>query len=419
VIQKVKIAAVIAEFNPLHDGHRYVIERAKALTGATHVMCVLSGNFVQRAEPAIIEKYQRAEEAIHAGADAVIEMPTAFATGNAEIFAKAGVKIVASFPHVTHLVFGTESKDLSLLRLIATTQVKREKDFERYMEGHLKKGISFDKARCEVIKRFLPKIRAELIEKAMNTPNNILAIEYLKELVRLGVSIAPVGVQRISALSASEIRRRILALPTQRQLLLTGPSEGTINQGQPSVDTRVEQLVETNPKFEPIVSTYLDRAMNFIQYSMFEGIMLYSLMTRLGENIYNANAELVNLIRNIHPVSYTELKLKAPTKRFSVSRITRLALHSTLNVTKKDVEHLYKNEWLPYTNLLAINMDADILFSALCINAKTPLVVRGNKVKPKQTAYFRTLKKIDERAELLYEAITGKRFVKRPRFVKR
>ena len=415
MVQKVKIAAVIAEFNPLHDGHRYIINRAKELTGATHVLVVLSGNFVQRAEPAIIEKYQRAEEAVRAGADAVIEMPVAFATGNAEVFAKAGVKLAASFPHVTHLVFGTESRDLSLLKLIASTQVKREKDFERFITDHLKKGISFDRARCEVIKKLLPKIRAEVIEKTMNTPNNILAIEYLKELIRLGVSVTPVGVQRIDALSASELRKRILSLSFQNQALLNAPEQGKAPE---TVDNSAPQSSDINTLPPAVVQSYLDRTLSGIHYSMFEGIMLYSLMTKIGTNIYNSNTELVNLIKNTHPVSYLELKLKTPTKRFSVSRIVRLALHSALHVTKPDVAHLYKNTWLPYTNLLAINMDADILFSALCINAKTPLVVRGNKVKPKETHYYKTLKRIDERAELLYEAITGKRFIKRPRFVK-
>jgi len=367
-MQKISIAAVIAEFNPLHRGHEYIIKKARELSGASHVLIVLSPNFTQRAEPAVIEKHIRAAAAIHAGADAVVEIPTVYATGNAEVFAKAAVKIVASFPHVTHLVFGTESPDISLIRTIAKTQVGRKNDFENSMTSHIKKGISFDKARCEVIKKLLPKIPSDLIEKTMNTPNNILGIEYLKELVKLQAKVTPIGVQRIQCPSASEIRKKMFDIDT------------------------------------------LDR---------FGSTVLYNLMTRVNENVYNSNTELVNLIRNTHPVTYTELKERAPTKRFSVSRIARLALHSTLGVNKTDIDFLYKHNWLPYTNLLAINTDADALFAALCLNSKTPLVVKGNKIKPRKTNYYHALKQIDQRAELLYESVTGLKFDYKPSFVQR
>ena len=370
-MKKVKVAAVIAEFNPLHDGHRYILAKARETTGASHVLCVLSGNLVQRAEPSIEPKHTRAERAIHAGADAVVEIPTAFATGNAEVFAKAGVKIATSFAHVTHLVFGIESDNLKLLRVIAETQVKRKADFEKYIATHIKKGISFDKARTEVIKKLLPQISADLIEKTMNTPNNILALEYIKELIRLKSRVKPVGIKRLQDLpSASTIRREV----------------------------------------------------NFYQSDVFRSfgsLVLYGAMTRASEEIYNANAELVNLLRNAHPVSYEELSRQLPTKRFSISRIVRLALHSTLGVTKRDIENLYNNDWLPYTRLLAINMDASDLFSAMCLNKKTPVLVRGNKIKPTESAYEKTLRDIDKRAELLFEAITGQRQTNVPRFVTR
>ncbi|MCL2569709.1 MAG: nucleotidyltransferase family protein [Firmicutes bacterium] len=385
-MEKIKIVAVIAEFNPLHRGHKYILKQARAITGATHVLVVLSSNFTQRAEPAIMEKHARAKAAISAGADAVIEIPTAYATGNAEIFAKAGIKLAVSFPHVTNIVFGTESRDISLLKLIATTQVKKKSDFEKYMHGHLKQGISFDKARCEVIKKLLPNISADLIEKTMNTPNNILGIEYLKELARLKSTVVPIGVQRINCPSASQIR-----------------------------ETRMLQGLYASSTIKKKDNLYLSKK----NFESFGQIALFSLMTRLCTEIYNSNEELVNLIKNLHPISYDDLKRDAPTKRFSVSRIARLALHSALDIKKPDIEFLYKNEWLPYTNLLAINTDAGNLFSALCLNSKTPVVVRGNKIKPKENAYYKTLKAIDARAELLYEAITGKHHEKNTLFVKK
>ena len=96
-----KIAVIIAEFNPLHKGHEYLIEQTRALTDCTHIVVIQTGNFTQRGEPAIIEKHLRAQSAIMCGVDAVLEMPTAYATSNAEIYAKAGVQIANAIPPIT------------------------------------------------------------------------------------------------------------------------------------------------------------------------------------------------------------------------------------------------------------------------------------------------------------------------------
>jgi len=390
-MQKVKIAAVIAEFNPLHKGHEYIIKSARELPEATHVLIVQSPNFAQRAEPAIMEKHVRAEAAIHAGASAVVEIPTAYATGNAEVFAKASVQIAVSFPHTSYLVFGTESPDLSIIRQIAKAQVKSKKNFERYMESHLKKGISFDKARCEVVKRLLPKIPAEVIETTMKTPNNILAIEYIKELINLKSSVIPIGIPRIQAPSATMIRGAILAQSKDKEItsaLATPLSKG------------FHHLTSSN-------------------YDVFGATVLFSLMKNLTTETYNSNQELVNLISNCHPTSYRDLKDRAPTKRYSVSRIARLALHSALDVNKSDIKFLYKNKSLPYTKLLAIDACESELFANLCLNRRTPLIVRGNKVHPKKDKYYQAIKRIDDNAELLFEAVTGLKFPQKPIFVKR
>ena len=402
-----RITAIIAEFNPLHKGHKYIIKRARELTDCSHVLVVLSGNFTQRAEPAILEKHTRAALAIKAGADAVVEIPAAYATGNAEVFAKAAVKIACSFSHVTHLVFGTEAHDLSLLKVIAKTMVKRRRDFERTMNFYIKKGISFDKARCEVIKRLLPKVPGEVIEQTMHTPNNILAIEYLKELARLKSNVHPLGVQRIKAPSATQIRAVI------------------VNNSLHVMDNRAAETVYNSsfgllPDVKKKVPIYKADDLGYLEITNFEryaSLALFSIMTKLDTTIYNSNEELVNLIRNLHPTTYRQLKEEAPTKRFAVSRFARLALHCILGVTKKDVAFLYKHCWLPYTNLLAINTKADSLFATLVLNQKTPLIVRGNKIKPKETKYYHAMKKIDERADLLYESVSGEKVPKKCEFV--
>ena len=374
-MNKVKIAAIIAEFNPLHEGHKHIIKQARTQTEASHVLIIQSGNFTQRAEPAILPKHVRAEEALRNGADAVCEIPTAFATGNAEIFAKASVQIAHSFPHITNLVFGIEpimgtaEATVALLKKIATAQVKRRKDFERFIKPHIKQGMSFDIARCEVVKKLLPNIPSHIIESAMRTSNNILGIEYLKELCRLKSKIVPIGIARINNLSASEIRKQMIK-----------------------------------------------RRSNIPCYEKFGAMALFNMRRNMSPDIYNSNPELVNLLFNASPATYDDLKLHVPTRRFSISRISRLALHATLGITKKDMAFLYDNEHLPYTNLLAIKSSEGSLFSALCLNENTPLVVRGNRNKPKDSAYARALMRVDEVAELMYQTVCGRIFLNRPVF---
>ena len=104
-----KICAIICEYNPFHNGHKYLIDQAKLLSGADAILCIMSGNFVQRGESAILEKHQRAALAVEYGADIVIELPTVFATSNAELFARGSISILAKIPQVTHLCFGGEN----------------------------------------------------------------------------------------------------------------------------------------------------------------------------------------------------------------------------------------------------------------------------------------------------------------------
>ena len=347
-----KIVAIIAEFNPLHKGHEYIIGRAREITGCERVLVIQSGNFTQRAEPAVLNKFSRAKSALLAGADAVVEMPTLFATGNAEVFAKAGVKIACSFENITHLVFGTEADDIQPLSEIATVLVKHQKRFRALMKPFIKEGLGFDKARCEVVKRLLPHVSCEEVERTMLTGNNKLGIEYLRELLRLKSSVVPVGVKRIDSLSATQIRKSMHGYPN----------------------------------------------------TSFQTVALHGIRVFLDTKIYNSNQEIVNLIRNLSPPSFKELKEHAPTKRYSVSRISRLALHSVLGVTKKDVRFLYRNTWLPYTNLLAVDRG---MLAILSQNEKTPVLFKGNKVKVRDNKYTKRLREIDARAGILYEVSCG------------
>lgn len=387
-----KIAVIIAEFNPLHKGHEYLIQQAREQTGCTHVVVIQTGNFTQRAEPAIIEKHLRAQTAVMCGVDAVLEMPTAFATSNAEVFAKAGVQLANVIPHAAYLVFGVEDNNLPILKQIAHVKITRHKEFEKYLKEHLKAGLAHEAAQCEVIKKLLPQISPTLIAKILKGSNNILAIEYIRELFRLRSSIQPVPITRLQkdTTSALVIRDAFYA------------------------NTMFANYIPTTVL--PLTMAALTK---HPERELFESAALYGALTKLNpDQTYHASGELANLFKNHRPVTYQELTETLPTRRYSVGRVKRLALHATLGVTQKDIDFIYQNNHLPYTNLLAIRCDGDAIFAELSSIHTTPVIVHGNRNKPVLNKYCQRMLAIDQTATGLYEIVCRQKFVQKPVYVK-
>ena len=187
-----KFAAVVGEFNPFHNGHAYLLEKARDISGCDTVLCVMSGNFVQRAFPAIADMRVRAHAALLNGADAIIELPALYATACSERFAEAAVNIINSIPAVSHLVFGSESGELSYLQKIAETQAFESEKFKLILKQFLNNGIPYAAA-------YAKATEAESGETPPNKPNDILAVEYIKQLLKTNSRVIPVAVKRTGA----------------------------------------------------------------------------------------------------------------------------------------------------------------------------------------------------------------------------
>ena len=172
-----KVSAIIAEYNPFHNGHKYHIEETKRRTDDSFVMVIMSGNFVQRGEPAIIEKRERARAAILGGADLVVELPVQWATASAERFARGAVYIAHQAGIVDYLSFGCENDDIGHFRQIA--RVLSDNVYSRRIkENYDANTYSYAQARTAVVSEVLGTDCTELMMK----PNNILAIEYIRAL---------------------------------------------------------------------------------------------------------------------------------------------------------------------------------------------------------------------------------------------
>ena len=154
-----KVLGIIAEYNPFHNGHLYHIRESVEQTEADYVVCVISGNFVQRGNTSIIDKWTKAKMAIAQGADLVIELPTIYATSSAENFAEGAIKILDSLGIVDTLSFGIEAKDLATLNNIANVLYQEPKEYVTMLSHELSKGVSFPRARENALMMYLNDIK--------------------------------------------------------------------------------------------------------------------------------------------------------------------------------------------------------------------------------------------------------------------
>ena len=189
------VTGIIAEYNPFHNGHAYHLRESRRLTGADYIIVVMSGNFVQRGEPAIIHKYARTEMALRSGADLVLELPVCYATGSAEYFALGSISLLDGLGCVDHLCFGSESGDLTVLRETATILAEEPLSYQEKLKSFLQTGFSYPLARTRALAEFGHSRAVSVLSR----PNNTLGVEYIKALLHRKSDITPVTIPRMGA----------------------------------------------------------------------------------------------------------------------------------------------------------------------------------------------------------------------------
>ncbi|HHY05828.1 MAG TPA: nucleotidyltransferase family protein, partial [Clostridia bacterium] len=221
------IIGIIAEYNPFHNGHLYHLQTAKKRTAAQEVICVLSGNFLQRGEPAFTNKWARAKMAIQNGVDLVFELPVLYATHSAYWFARGGIETLAHTGIVSHLAFGVETVNPTLLQKTAALLAEEPPSYQQRLQQLLRTGLSFPQARIQALPPELSQ-HSQLLQ----SPNNILALTYLQILQEQNLSLNPVMIKRQGAdyldktlpqnpfPSANAIRNHLTQSPTQFLTLL-------------------------------------------------------------------------------------------------------------------------------------------------------------------------------------------------------
>ncbi len=368
-----KTAGIIAEFNPFHNGHRYIIEAAKRITGADRCVIAMSGDFVQRGAPAVCDKYLRAKMALMSGADAVFEIPAAYATGSAEIFAEAGVKLLMTLGCVDHIVFGSECADTDKLMKIASVLADESESFKENLQNALKQGLSFPSAR-EIA--FEKETKDAGLTALLRSPNNILGIEYCKALIRLkksgfsGKLPGCCAIERVgSAYHDKTIVRHEHASATALRAALEDP-DGSYAAVLEQVPEEVRSIYET--AYRRAMPVCLD------DFSDLLYLRLNSVPEETFTEYANISPDLANAIRKCknEPFSFTELINSLKSKNNNYTTISRALLHLLLGIRSSHTEALKASDTLPYARLLGFRRDASDVMHDISNNPECRLITK-------------------------------------------
>ena len=388
-----KVLGIIAEYNPMHTGHIYHINEAKKITNSDYVIAIMSGSFTEQGNIAMLDKFTRAKEAINSGVDIVIELPTIYAVSDGGSFANKAIQILNDLNIVDSICFGAETDNISKLNNIANTIVVNEEKIWNDIKENLKKGISFANARNESLKKYLKDDEINLI----NSPNNILGIEYLKSILTLNSNITPYCIKRES----NDFNDDII---TQKYTSST------------SIRKHLEKDNDIQNISEYISKNTLNSILNskvLFNKDIFE-LLKYKIITMSNEelrNIYGITEGLENKIQNeiLDSYTYEDFIFKLKSKRYELSKIKRMLIHILLDTTKEDFENL-KDSNSNYAHILAFNHDKKEILSYMSKNSNIPILTSINdNTLAKLTQNQRKLIDYDLKASNIYSFLNKTR----------
>jgi len=378
-----KILGIITEYNPFHNGHLYHFFKAKEITRADYVVAVMSGNFLQRGEPAIINKWARTKMALNAGVDLIIELPFVFSTQDANGFAFGAVKLLDSLKIIDYLCFGCETDNLDTLYSISNFLDVEPQKYKELIVYNSKNGYEFPKARsqalCEYHRVFgiegLEKISTSELSKLLKYPNNILALEYIKHLLNLKSKIKPIAIKRIGAsYHQKNIKGKISSATSIRNEILN-------NLTPPKTDLFMlnDKIKSTIPSSGfSVLESELREGRGPITLDSYRQYILATLRRMSFENIsriQGVTEGLENRIKKASLKSYSVEHLinSIKTRRYTRTKIQRIILHIMMNLSKEDVAIF--NKYAPlYVRILGFSKKGKTLLRAIKKNSSTPLI---------------------------------------------
>lgn len=394
-----KILGLIVEYNPFHNGHLYHLKKSLEITNSTHSIAVMSGNFLQRGEPALFDKYKRAEMAVSNGVDLVVELPTLYACQSAEIFAHGAITLLNSLNCIDSLCFGSEHGDIDLLVEISKILINEPDKFKTLLKRNLDEGILFALARSKALSEYMlnhtnPNIDENKLNDVLSTPNNILGIEYIKSLLKHKSTIRPYSITRIQADYNSEtIESNICSATAIRKTL---KEYNTLNSISNVVPIKTFELISKSidNNFNPMFDEYY---FDTIRELVIRDLNILNSYFDVNEGIENKIYKSVFSCKNIF-----ELQQSIKSKRYTLTKVKRILNNILLGITKDDMNTVKNIMKLPYVRILAFNDKGREIIKQIKLNSEIKIINKFSNVNFEDDKVFETLIKYDIKATNMY-----------------
>ncbi|TQQ84674.1 nucleotidyltransferase [Peptacetobacter hominis] len=350
------ITGVVVEYNPFHNGHLYHLKSSKEITDADAVVAVMSGNFVQRGEPALFDKFTRAEAAVKSGVDLVIELPSLYATQSAEIFSYGAAALLNSLSCINSICFGSEAGNTEVLSASAKILSSEPESFRQKLSEYVKSGMLFATARSLALYDYINETSCDNVSfekdefiNIMNSSNNILGLEYMKALLSLKSNISPFTIERISSSYNSPVIESSIASATSIRNSFSASDDlhsvPDIIKGCVPETTAVTIQKKLDDGFLPVFSG-----------DFFEQIITIVLRDRnILADIFEISEGIENRIlkASLTAQNISELESMIKTKRYTMTRVKRCLNNILLGIKKEDVKKAMSLKEIPYMRILA------------------------------------------------------------------
>ncbi|NLN49381.1 MAG: nucleotidyltransferase [Clostridiales bacterium] len=362
------VTGIISEYNPFHNGHKYNCNMAKKITGSDCIISVMSGNFLQRGEPALFDKWLRSKMAILEGVDLVIELPVIYSCQPAENFAYGAVKILNSLGIVDYLCFGSESGDIDELMKVTNILINEPEYFRNHVQKNILEGITYSKAIGDAIN--------SITDAKIAQPNNILGLEYLKAIRKLKSNIEPVTIKRINN--------------EYHDTCLTGAISGaTAIREEIKLNGLSDKLSKAVPKstFDIMTQSYKYQG-SPIFIEDFSDLIFYQLRKSSLRDLAVLPHIKEGLENRIKAKSNTSTTLNdlidcVKTKRYTRTYLQRILCYTLLGMTKDDVLHSKSSKSIVYIRVLALNKKGRVLLKKIKANSSYPIINKAADFKSK------------------------------------
>ena len=359
-----KTVGIVAEYNPFHNGHAYQIAMAKKMTGADYCIVVMSGDFVQRGTPAIMDKYIRAQSALENGADLVLELPVYYAASSAEYFASGAVALLDKLGVTDTLCFGSECGDVNVLSALAEALLDETPQFKKILQQQMKTGATYPQARNHALSVTAPHLTSAL--HVLQSPNNILGLEYIKAIKRRQSRIRPYTLNRLGA------GYHIAALESSYSSALAVRESISIK----------EDISYIKDQIPPSVYDAMEKAFGRtfpILPDDLSALLPYKLMLECDSDYtsyLDIDESFSDRLANILP-SYTDHASfceQLKTKNMTYTRVSRNLLHILLNIYKADMDSFCKEDYGYYVRMLGFRKEAEPLLGLIKEHSEIPLL---------------------------------------------